>query len=262
MVVRRRVRLCLDVAAMLSDDGIVLRRPDTDAVASMADPFGPLTADDLLAPVADATELPLEDLLLEADRIDADVMDALASSPHFAARFREAAARPLLLPRRRPDQRQPLWQQRQRAAQLLAVAAEHPEFPVMLEAVRECLQDDFDTGALADLMRRVRARQVQVVEVSTNRPSPFAQSLLFGYVAQFLYGEDTPLAERRAAALTLDADLIADLLGEGADVADLLDAGALASVEAEVSLRTDAYRRSEERRGGGEGGAGGGRAPW
>jgi len=239
---RLRERFGMDVAAMHSDDGIVLRLPDTDAGASMADPFGPLTADDLLAPVADATELPLEDLLLEADRIDADVMAALASSPHFAARFREAAARSLLLPRRRPDQRQPLWQQRQRAAQLLAVAAEHPEFPVMLEAVRECLQDDFDTGALADLMRRVRARQVQVVEVSTNRPSPFAQSLLFGYVAQFLYGEDTPLAERRAAALTLDADLIADLLGEGADVADLLDAGALASVEAEVSLRTDAYR--------------------
>ncbi len=238
---RLRERFGMDVAAMHSDDGIVLRLPDTDAGAAMADPFGPLTTDDLLTPGAD-TELPLEDLLLDADRIDAEVMAALSSSPHFAARFREAAARSLLLPRRRPDQRQPLWQQRQRAAQLLAVAAEHPEFPVMLEAVRECLQDDFDTGALADLMRRVRAREVQVVEVRTNRPSPFAQSLLFGYVAQFLYGEDTPLAERRAAALTLDAGLIADLLGEGADVADLLDAGALASVEAEVSLRTDAYR--------------------
>src|SRR5699024_10928005 len=123
--------------------------------------------------------------------------------------------RSLLLPLRRPDQRQPLWQQRQRAAQLLAVAAEYPEFPVMLEAARECLQDDFDTAALAELMRGIHARRVRVVEVSSAKPSPFAQSLLFGYVAQFLYGEDTPLAERRAAALTLDAGLVADLLGDG-----------------------------------------------
>ena len=240
---RLRERFGLDVAAMHADDGIVLRLPDTEAAASVLDDFGPMTVDDLSAPVnAEAGEVPIEDLLLEPERIDADVMAALSSSPHFAARFREAAARSLMIPRRRPDQRQPLWQQRQRAAQLLAVAAEYPEFPVMLEAVRECLQDDFDTAALAELMRGIHARRVRVVEVSTGKPSPFAQSLLFGYVAQFLYGDDTPLAERRAAALTLDAGLVADLLGDGAEVADLLDPEALASVEAEVQLRTEAYR--------------------
>lgn len=240
---RLRERFGLDVAAMHADDGIVLRLPDTEAAASVLDDFGPLTAGDLTAPMpTDAGEVPIEDLLLEPERIDADVLAALSSSPHFAARFREAAARSLLLPRRRPDQRQPLWQQRQRAAQLLAVAAEYPDFPVMLEAVRECLQDDFDTAALAELMRGIHGRRVRVVEVSTGKPSPFAQSLLFGYVAQFLYGEDTPLAERRAAALTLDAGLVADLLGDGAEVADLLDPEALASVEAEVELRTESYR--------------------
>ncbi|WP_148239377.1 DEAD/DEAH box helicase [Ruania zhangjianzhongii] len=240
---RLRERFGLDVAAMHADDGIVLRLPDTEAAASVLDDFGPMTVDDLTAPTdTEAGEVPIEDLLLESERIDTDVMAALSSSPHFAARFREAAARSLMLPRRRPDQRQPLWQQRQRAAQLLAVAAEYPEFPVMLEAVRECLQDDFDTAALAELMRGIHARRVRVVEVSSAKPSPFAQSLLFGYVAQFLYGEDTPLAERRAAALTLDAGLVADLLGDGADVADLLDPEALASVEAEVELRTEAYR--------------------
>ena len=240
---RLRERFGLDVAAMHADDGIVLRLPDTEAAASVLDDFGPMTADDLTGPVGgDAGAVPIEDLLLEPERVEADVLAALSASPHFAARFREAAARSLLLPRRRPDQRQPLWQQRQRAAQLLAVAAEYPDFPVMLEAVRECLQDDFDTAALADLMRGIHARRIRVVEVSTDKPSPFAQSLLFGYVAQFLYGEDTPLAERRAAALTLDAGLVADLLGDGAEVADLLDTDALASVELEVELRTETYR--------------------
>ena len=157
----------------------------------------------------------------------------------FGARFREAASRALLLPRRRPDRRQPLWQQRQRSAQLLAVAAEYPDFPILLEAVRECLQDDFDTDALTTLMRDVAARRIRVVEVTTTQPSPFAQSLLFGYTAQFLYDGDAPLAERRAAALTLDPTLLAELLGQGGEsqLADLLDPEAVLRTEAELSGR-------------------------
>ncbi|UFU05162.1 DEAD/DEAH box helicase [Ruania halotolerans] len=246
LTARLREQFGMDVSAMHADDGIVLRLPDTDAAwAWGGDPYGPAgggqhaPADGGPEQPRAAGELTLEDLLLDPDRIEADAMAALSGSAHFAARFREAAARSLLLPPRRPDRRQPLWQQRQRSAQLLAVAADYGDFPVVLEAVRECLQDDYDVGALIDLMRRVRGRDIHVVEVSTPTPSPFAQSLLFGYVAQFLYGEDTPLAERRAAALTLDADLLADLLGDGAEIADLLDPEALASVEAEVGWRTE-----------------------
>ncbi len=234
-----RRRFGMDVAAMHSDDGIVLRLPDTaDVWDTDWDTSGAEDTGDPGATVR-AGEVPLEDLLLEPDATSREVVAALAGSAHFAARFREAAARSLLLPRRRPDKRQPLWQQRQRSAQLLSVAAEYPDFPVVLEAVRECLQDDFDVPALTDLMRAVQGRRVRVVEVRTTHPSPFAQSLMFGYVAQFLYEGDAPLAERRAAALTLDPTLLAELLGEGADVAELLDPGALASVEAEVGLRTE-----------------------
>ena len=165
------------------------------------------------------------------------VRDELGSSVMFAARFREAAARALLLPRRRPDKRQPLWQQRQRSAQLLEVASQFPDFPIVLEAARECLQDDFDVTALADLMREIAEGSVRVVEVTTPTPSPFAQSLLFGYTAQFLYDGDAPLAERRAAALSLDPELLAELLGEqgSADLADLLDPGAVERTEAELA---------------------------
>ncbi|UFU04193.1 DEAD/DEAH box helicase [Ruania suaedae] len=249
---RLRERFGMDVAAMHADDGIVLRLPDTDATWSLTgsgpadDPYGPVRADTqgLADPpgASAAAEVTLEDLLLDPDELRAQALAALSGSAHFAARFREAAARSLLLPARRPDRRQPLWQQRQRSAQLLSVAAGHADFPVVLEAVRECLQDDYDIDALAALMREIRARDVQVVEVSTPSPSPFAQSLLFGYVAQFLYGEDTPLAERRAAALTLDASLLSDLLGEGAEIADLLDPQALRSVEDEVGWRTESAR--------------------
>src|SRR5690606_27232512 len=124
----------------------------------------------------DGPVLDLADLLIEPDEVDAAVRTELGSSALFAARFREAAARALLLPRRRPDKRQPRWQQRQRSAQLLAVAAQYPQFPILLEAARECLQDDFDVAALTELMRDVVARRVAVVEVTTGSPSPFAQS--------------------------------------------------------------------------------------
>ncbi|WP_420111305.1 ATP-dependent helicase [Pseudactinotalea sp.] len=234
LAARLRERLGADVAAMHSDDGIVLRLPDAEA-----------SWDTEWIEDAKPTEVAVtaEDLLLDPETLTGEVVAALGGSAHFAARFREAAARSLLLPRRRPDRRQPLWQQRQRSAQLLSVASEYPDFPVVLEAVRECLQDDFDVPALVTLMTDLRARRIRVVEVSTPTPSPFAQSLLFSYVAQFLYEGDAPLAERRAAALTLDPSLLSDLLGEGlTDVADLLDVGALASVEAEVGFRTERVR--------------------
>ncbi|QDB78830.1 ATP-dependent helicase [Georgenia wutianyii] len=216
---RLRERLGMDVAAMPADDGIVLRLPDV----------GP-----------EGGELPIaaEDLLLEPDEVTGLVVEGLAGSAHFASRFREAAARALLLPRRRPDRRQPLWQQRHRAAQLLGVAVDHPDFPIVLEAVRECLQDDFDTPALAEVMAQVARRDLRVVEVSTPTPSPFARSLLMGYVGQFLYDGDAPAAERRAAALTLDPRLLAELIGPGAtELADLLEPTALADIEEEVGLR-------------------------
>ncbi|WP_123917735.1 DEAD/DEAH box helicase [Georgenia muralis] len=216
----------MDVNASPADDGIVLRLPDIEA--------------------GDGGPLDLADLLLDPAEVSGSVVAALTGSAHFAARFREGASRALLLPRRRPDRRQPLWQQRHRAAQLLAVAARFPDFPIVLEAVRECLQDDFDVPALTELMRRVEAREVRLVEVSTPGPSPFARSLLMGYVAQFLYDGDAPLAERRAAALALDPALMAELVGsELGDLADLLDPAAVAEVSAEVGLRTENTRAKD-----------------
>ena len=239
---RLRERLGIDVAAIHSDDGIVLRLPDVSETAAdqWADPRTPPLGADSEGPA-----IGLDDLLLDPDEIDDAVQAQLASSTMFAASFREAAARALLLPRRRPDRRQPLWQQRHRAAQLLGVASAYPEFPVVLEAVRECLRDRFDTQALARLMADIRARRVRVHEVTTARPSPFAQSLLFGYTAMFLYDLDAPLAERRAAALTLDPALLTELLGggDGGNLADLLDPQAVEQVEAELA-RTVAGRRA------------------
>lgn len=236
LTARLRERFGMDVQTMHSDDGIVLRVPDDGS----DDPFGlrPVDPDDDGAAPGPGS-LTSADLLLDPDTLAQDVVDALAGSAHFAGRFREAAARSLLLPRRRPDRRQPLWQQRQRAAQLLSVASTFPTFPVVLEAVRECVQDDFDVPALIALMRRVGAGEVRVLDVTTAAPSPFAHSLLFGYVGQFIYDGDAPLAERRAAALALDPGLLSELLGEGlTDIADLLDPEAVAGVEAEVGLRT------------------------
>jgi ATP-dependent Lhr-like helicase len=250
---RLRARFGLDVAAMHSDDGIVLRLPDSGGgwEGEPWDVVAPATEDD--DGVAQTPHTPgrvtLEDLLLDPDEVLGAVRDELGSSVMFAARFREAAARALLLPRRRPDKRQPLWQQRQRSAQLLEVASQFPDFPIVLEAARECLQDDFDVAALADLMRDIGAGGVRVVEVTTPTPSPFAQSLLFGYTAQFLYDGDAPLAERRAAALSLDPELLAELLGERgtADLADLLDPGAVERTEAELAgLAPDRQARDAE----------------
>ncbi|MGC5168223.1 Lhr family helicase [Luteimicrobium sp. DT211] len=239
LVVARRLRerLGVDVAAMHSDDGIVLRLPDVEGGLPGADGADDAGWFDGAGGGSSAGGgVTLEDLLLEPDEVVEEVRDALGGSVLFAARFREAAARALLLPRRRPDKRQPLWQQRQRSAQLLSVASGYPQFPIVLEAARECLQDDFDTAALADLMRAVQGRRVRVVEVTTQTPSPFAQSLLFGYTAQFLYDGDAPLAERRAAALALDPALLSELLGgDGtSQLADLLDPEQVERTEAEL----------------------------
>ena len=196
-----------------SDDGIVLRLPDTmdDAAA---------------AAVADLVTVDPEEIAGIVER-------QIGGSALFAGRFRECAARALLLPRRRPGRRSPLWQQRQRSAHLLEVAARFPDFPIVLEAVRECLQDVFDMAALRGLLGDIRDGRIRVVDVETERPSPFAQSLVFGYVAAFLYEGDSPLAERRAAALSLDSQLLAELLGP-TELRDILDADAIEQVARHV----------------------------
>ncbi|WP_299057212.1 DEAD/DEAH box helicase [uncultured Nocardioides sp.] len=215
---RMRERYGVDGQAVASDDGIVIRVPDTDA------------------------EPPGGDLVVfEPDEIEDIVTTEVGSSSLFASRFRECAARALLLPRRDPGRRSPLWQQRQRAAQLLEVAVRYPSFPIVLEAVRECLQDVYDLPGLVGLMRRVDRREVSVSDAETSSPSPFARTLLFGYVAQFVYEGDSPLAERRAAALSLDPGLLAELLGR-AELRELLDPDVLAEVEAELQ------RLAEDRR--------------
>ncbi len=198
-----------DVELMWSDDGIVLRLPE--AIDSFA----------------------VDELLIDPDEIDDILLAELPGTALFAARFREAAARALLLPRRRPDRRTPLWQQRQKAADLLAVAARHPSFPILLEATRECCNDVFDLPALRGLLRDLRSRRVRVVPVETRQASPMAQSLLFGWIAVYLYEGDAPLAERRAAALSLDRDLLRELLG-AEELRDLLDADVIDGVEAEL----------------------------
>ncbi|MEH0840780.1 ATP-dependent helicase [Micromonospora sp. CPCC 205711] len=211
-------RYGVDAQVMPSDDGIVVRLPDI-----AEDPPG-----------ADV-------VVFEPDEIAQLVEESVGTSALFASRFRECAARSLLLPRRDPRRRQPLWQQRQRAAQLLDVAREYADFPVTLEAARECLQDVFDQPALAELMRDLGSRKVRLVEVETERPSPFARSLLFGYVGAFLYEGDAPLAERRAAALALDSTLLGELLGR-VDLRELLDPAVLAETERQLRWRTEQRR--------------------
>jgi ATP-dependent Lhr-like helicase len=176
---------------------------------------------------------PLESILIDPDRIEELVVSAVGSSALFAARFRENAARSLLLPRRRPGSRTPLWQLRQRAADLLAVASRHGSFPVLLETYRECLQDVFDLPALTGLLRAIAARTVHVAELELADPSPFASGLVFAYVAQFMYEGDAPLAERRAQALTLDRRMLSELLGTD-ELRDLLDASVIDDLEASL----------------------------
>jgi ATP-dependent Lhr-like helicase len=241
LAARLTERFGLDAQVLHADDGIVLRLPDADLLAAEtgfdADGYGPGDAAGPAPswPGGDTTQAPVgaADVLFDKSEVEQLVTDQVGGSALFAARFRECAARALLLPRRDPGKRTPLWQQRQRAHQLLSVAAEFGSFPIVLEAVRECLQDVFDVPGLTELMADVEARRVRLVEVTTQEPSPFARSLLFGYVAQYLYEGDSPLAERRAAALSLDSRLLAELLGR-AELRELLDADVLAELERDL----------------------------
>ncbi|HEY3605956.1 MAG TPA: DEAD/DEAH box helicase, partial [Pseudonocardiaceae bacterium] len=220
---RLREQRGIDAQVAHADDGIVVRVPDS------LDEQGAQ-----LAPTA-------ADVLLEPEEVAQVTTAEVSGSALFAARFRECAARSLLLPRRDPRRRTPLWQQRQRSAHLLSVAAKYERFPVVLEAMRECLQDVYDVPGLRELMSDIRARKVKVVEVETQSASPFARSLLFGYVAMFLYDADTPLAERRAATLSLDSSLLAELLGAEA-IRELIDPEVLAEVESDLQRLTESRR--------------------
>jgi ATP-dependent Lhr-like helicase len=197
-----------------SDDGIVVRLPEA------------------------VDRIPAEDLLFDPDGIEQAIVRAVPQTAMFASVFREAAARALLLPRRRPGQRTPLWQQRQRSADLLAEASKFPDFPILLEATRECLRDVFDVPALREVMTDLRSRRTRLVAVDTEHASPFAQSLLFRWVGVYMYEGDAPLAERRAAALTLDRDLLRELLGSE-ELRELLDPRALDEVELELQRLGD-----------------------
>ncbi|MCT1684604.1 DEAD/DEAH box helicase [Corynebacterium appendicis] len=199
----------MDAQAVAGDDGIVLRLPQGEK-----EPDGSIFA-------------------FDADEIADIVTEQVGNSALFASRFRECAARALLLPRRNPGKRAPLWQQRQRAEQLLDVARNYPSFPIILETVRECLQDVYDLPALQDVMRNLSTRRIRVAEVTTDQPSPFASSLLFNYTGAFMYEGDTPLAEKRAAALALDPSLLAKLLGT-VELRELLDADVIADVDASL----------------------------
>ncbi|MDN3353541.1 ATP-dependent helicase [Actinomadura sp. DC4] len=226
MTARLRERYGVDAQAAHSDDGIVLRVPDTGE-------------SDVAPPASDLA-------LFDPEEIAQIVTDELGGSALFASRFRECAARALLLPRARPGKRMPLWQQRQRAAQLLAVAGKYPSFPIVLETVRECLQDVFDVPGLVTLMRDLAGRKARLVEVETPVPSPYARSLLFSYVGAFMYEGDAPLAERRAQALALDSTLLAELLGQ-ADLRELLDPEVVAEASRELQrLPADRHARSVE----------------
>ncbi|WP_127359492.1 ATP-dependent helicase [Actinacidiphila soli] len=235
-------RYGFDAQVMHADDGIVLRLPDADLLGMDLLDVDPVKQgaefDSDQSPVGAA------DVAFDKGEVEQLVTDQVGGSALFASRFRECATRALLLPRRNPGKRTPLWQQRQRAAQLLQVASEFGSFPIVLEAVRECLQDVFDVPGLVELMGDIEARRVRLVEVTTPEPSPFARSLLFGYVAQFLYEGDSPLAERRAAALSLDSRLLAELLGQ-AELRELLDADVLVELEQELQWLTEDRRAKD-----------------
>ncbi|HNP14602.1 MAG TPA: crosslink repair DNA glycosylase YcaQ family protein, partial [Mycobacterium sp.] len=225
LAVSRRLleRYGIDEKPTASDDGIVVRLPDTEDSPPGAELF-----------------------VFEPDEIEPLVTGEVGGSALFASRFRECAARALLLPRRHPGKRSPLWHQRQRASQLLDVARRYPDFPIVLETVRECLQDVYDVPTLTELMARIAQRRVRVLEVETQTPSPFAASLLFGYVGAFMYEGDSPLAERRAAALSLDSTLLAELLGR-VELRELLDPEVIAATARQLQhLSEDRRARDAE----------------
>ena len=207
----------LEIQVLWSDDGIVIRLPESEE------------------------RIPVEDLIVDPEDVEELVLRRLPATALFTSVFREAASRALLLPRRRPGQRTPLWQQRQRGKELLEVASRYPTFPILLEATRECLRDVFDLPALKEVLGDVRARRISVVPVDLERASPFAQSLVFAWIAVYMYEGDAPLAERRAAALALDRDLLRELLG-AEDLRELIDPDALADLELELQHLAEGRR--------------------
>lgn len=222
LAVRTRIieRYGVDASVMAADDGIILRLPAMEDVPPGADLF-----------------------LFDPEELEGIVTDSVADSALFGSRFRENAARALLLPRRNPGKRTPLWQQRQRAAQLLDVARKYPEFPILLETARECLQDVYDLPALLQVHRALQSRGIALMEVETEAPSPFARTLLFEYVAEHLYDADAPAAERRAAALALDPAMLAELLGT-TGLRELLDPAVLTQTLARLQRTGERYRAS------------------
>src|SRR5919109_1542675 len=207
----------LESDAIWSDDGIIVHLPDADE-----------------PPGADT-------ILIEPDELEDLVVGELGGSALFGARFRENAGRALLIPRARPGKRTPLWQQRLKSQSLLEVAKKYGEFPIVLETYRECLRDVLDLPGLVELLAKLHRREISLVEVETATASPFASSLLFDYVATYMYEGDTPNAERRAAALSLDRELLRELLGQE-ELRELIDAGALAQVEDDLQHRSERTR--------------------
>ncbi len=224
-------RLAIEPQVMHADDGIVLRLPDFEVDEART---GESAAEFLTGEIIEA-------LSIEPEDIEHLVHREVTGSALFASRFRECAARSLLLPRRRPDRRTPLWQQRRRAQHLLEVAADYPDFPIVLETMRECVQEAYDLPSLTSLLTELRSGDVRILATVTSHPSPFARSLMFGYVATYMYEGDAPLAERRAQALSVDMELLADLLGT-AELRTLLDADALAEVEDDLAHRSERTR--------------------
>jgi ATP-dependent Lhr-like helicase len=216
---RIRERLGVEGSAVASDDGIIARVPDASAEPPGAELF-----------------------VFDPDELEQIVTDEVGGSALFASRFRECAARALLMPRRNPGRRSPLWQQRQRSAQLLEVARRYPTFPIILETLREVLQDVYDVPSLLRLARSIGDRSIRLVETEPSQPSPFARDLLFGYVGAFMYEGDSPLAERRAAALSVDPALLSELLGK-IEMRELLDPDVIAQFEREAQ-RLDPDRRA------------------
>jgi ATP-dependent Lhr-like helicase len=212
LAARLREALGLEVQSLWSDDGIALHLPDAEVPPAVAD------------------------LMLDPDELEETVVQEVGQTALFGARFRENAARALLIPRRRPGQRTPLWQQRLKAQSLLQVARRYGSFPIVLETYRECLQDVFDLPALRAILDGLRSRTLDLVEVETPSASPMAASLMFDYVATYMYEDDTPAAERRAQALSLDRELLRELLGQD-ELRELLDPAALADVEASLRPR-------------------------
>ena len=213
---RLREEVVGEVDLMWSDNGIVFRVPESDQLP------------------------PIESFFPAADQIEDIIVRELGGSALFASRFRENAARALLLPRRQPGQRTPLWLQRRKSADLLSVAANYERFPIMLETYRECLRDVFDLPGLKKILQDVSRRTIRVREVETKTPSPFAASLLFDYTANFLYNGDAPLAERRAATLALDHVQLRELLGD-AELRELLDADVVDELSLELQRLASRY---------------------